>query len=249
MKKIILTILLIVLLTTPLYSHALYFKGNSGFVSVGNVLDVGSGDFSVSLWLRKTTTTGLTEVVVGKSAADGGTLSATGWRVTTNVASGIYSIRIAAHDGTDSDVFVYTPTPSVINGRWNHVVFTWKKGESPIMYWNGVLEPCSSSCTPSSFPNIDSLSNANDFTIGARDGGTGLRYIGDIADVRMYNRVLSPLEAKAIMYGYNTYNGLMARFLLDGNALPFIPDISGKGINGRGLGSAGIPVKSALPNY
>jgi hypothetical protein len=173
--------------------QALKFDGLNDYVNMGNTVDQDTNNLTISVWVRKTTSSNL-DVILGK--ADNVTpIASAGFRLWTSLGN---DIRFTAHDGVDTDSFIYSPSPPISNGEWNHMVISWVKGSDPLFYWNGVLTACFSSCTSSQFPVIDSLSNANNFVIGARSSGGAYFNNGSIDDVRIYNRALSATEIKQL---------------------------------------------------
>jgi len=87
----------------------------------------------------------------------------------------------------------YTATSNMTNNAWNHVVGTFKSGER-ITYVNGVAK------TADSLSYTLNVNQGNQF-IGSYNSG-GYYYNGQIAIVKVYNRVLTAGEVKQ---NYNKY--------------------------------------------
>lgn len=233
MKKIILTI--IIFLAIPSTSYAMRFDGTDDGVTIGNQseLHASTSDLTISAWIRPNNLTVGVKGVVGMSGIGAGVVP---YMIEFNRTAARFSF---AQAGTGSGNVSVTNTTNLQLGRWYHIVATRKYNSttnwSVNLYLNGV---------PNGSGTIQ-RSGITSQTLGiGRYGGHTLYFNGDIADVRIYNRALTPQEIKALYNGYDTYNGLIARWVLDGNALPFVPSANGKF---HGFQTGGV-LKSSLPN-
>lgn len=228
MYKIILTI--IIFLAIPATSHAMNFNGTTGGVLItnSNQLHASTSDLTISLWFKPSIiTVGLMGVIANSNAG----ATNVPWVVEFNrtAAKISYSQAGAPSSGT---VSVTTNTLFQPN-KWYHVLVTRKFNSltswSTSIYVNGILDVTGT--------NGRSGTLAGTVGIGRYGAYTAAPYKGDIADVRIYNRALTASEAKASYYGYPSYRGLIASWLLDGNSLPHVPSNSPTILNG--VSSAG----------
>lgn len=110
---------------------------------------------------------------------------------------------------------------TVFDNTWHHVVWADLNGTAAL-YVDGKKDATNYNYTPSSY-------TFNRDAIGAIIRATNaLFFAGSVADVRLYNRALSPIEAFALSRGFlwNT-NGLLAWFPLFGTG-DIEPDYSGR---------------------
>lgn len=232
MKKLLLTI--VIFLSIPATSHAMKFDGVDDFVNIGNigVLHASSSDLTLSMWIKPNDLTAGTRGIFGMSGLGAGVVP---YMIEFNRTSGRFSFTQV---GTGIGTPTLTNTTNLQIGKWYHIVVT-RKFNSTIdwptnLYLNGL---------PNGGGTIARSGGTSQVLAIGRYGNHTLYFNGEIADVRMYNRVLTPQEVKALYYGFDTNQGLIARWVLDGNSLPFVP--SG---NGRFAGTAtGGALKATLP--
>jgi sialidase-1 len=79
---------------------------------------------------------------------------------------------------------------TVDDGKWHHVMYT-RAGQVRTIYIDGNVDFTGSNAT------IPSLNGSSALNIGQLTGGTQ-NFIGNIDDVRVYNRALSSAEAKQL---------------------------------------------------
>ena len=163
---------------------ALSFDGSSDYINVGDqpVLDVGTGDFSMSAWIQ-TSGSAYTQFVMAKRS---------------NGYGNGYSLAVRS-DGTvmanvlDADSYVgVTSTATVNDSQWHHLAAVADRDSNLTIYVDGVVQDWGSLSG-----ETGDLSNSNPFCIGAKKPGVSL-FNGAIDDVRVYNRVLSPEEIEAL---------------------------------------------------
>ena len=188
-------------------NNAMTFNGSDDYVDVADnaVFDFGTGDFSVSFWMKPTNWEGLSGdtaymAILSNSwylpAWDGFHFSrlAANW-VDSNANgelvfnAGCYSVGI----GNESCA-VTSKTP-LKNNIWYHVVGLRSSGTN-YMYLNGLQ-------TDSDPDSSQTVSVNRDFMIGRNPDTTYPRYFnGSISDIRIYNRALSAEEVKMMYDGY-----------------------------------------------
>lgn len=227
-------LLLTIFLAIPTTSHAIKFDGTDDRVTIGNIsaLHASSSDLTISMWIKPNDLTAGTKGIFGMSGIGGGVVP---YIVEFNRTSARFSYTQV---GTGSGNPTLTNTSNLTLGEWQHIVVTRKYNS--VTDWTVALYLNGRSSGGGTIARSGGTSQ--ELSIG-RYGVHTLYFNGDIADVRMYNRVFSSQEVKALYYGFDTYQGLMARWILDGNSLPFVPSATGK-YNGSATGGA---LKSTLP--
>jgi len=176
---------------------ALTFNGTSDYIVVSDTddLDIGTSDFSVSFWIK--TTTAATMRLISKR--DGNI----GYEVYTYSTDGI-TFFIG-----DSASFVTKVSPtSISDGNWHHVVVTFDRDGDGIIYIDGQLD-----VTRDISAQSGSLATAMDLYIGRISYSDSFHFNGDLDDVRIYKKVLSPEEVTQL---YNSGIGTEDEFVDDG---------------------------------
>lgn len=231
MKKLL---LIIIFLSVPITSHAMRFDGTDDGVTIGNQseLHASTSNLTISAWIRPNDLTAGVKGVVGMSGIGAGVVP---YMMEFNRTAARFSF---AQAGTGSGNVSVTNTTNLQIGNWYHIVAT-RKFNSTIdwsvnLYLNGL---------PNGSGTIQRSGITSQVLGIGRYGGHTLYFNGEIADVRIYNRALTPQEINALYKGYGTYNGLIARWVLDGNALPFVPSANGKF---HGFQTGGV-LKGPLP--
>jgi hypothetical protein len=177
---------------SPSYSSAnggyFAFNGSSQYVTIGTAVGVsGNVEVSMSAWFYYTggSTTGSTVMGFGGAGSAGDTFS-----IFLN-SGGAYNIGVAYNGGQNitSNNNVYQPNV------WNHVTVTKVVGNintTTNMYLNGnlLLQASSPSLTPSFV--------FNNGVIGTwvQSPGTQNFFTGNISNVSVYSRALTPTEVK-----------------------------------------------------
>ncbi|VVC00380.1 Concanavalin A-like lectin/glucanases superfamily protein [uncultured archaeon] len=162
--------------------QALNFRGVSGqrvVVAQSGALDFGTGGFTVSFWMKPEGTQNSMPISKGTHG-----YTAPGFRFFLGSTN---NLNFCVEDQGLNRVEPRVTITSFL-GSWNHYVGVWDAAsKTATIYINGIH---AASTTNASIGNI---TNAFDFTIGARSGGD-YEFKGMIDDVRLYNRALSPQE-------------------------------------------------------
>jgi len=165
---------------------ALSFDGTDDYVSSGDVLNMGISNFSISAWVKSTSTTsGSNNGIVYKRGT--AYQYSQGYRL--NMPNGVFNFHIA--DGTNY-ISLSSTTAGKNDGGWHHVVGVAERGVILKLYIDGVLD---GTAVETTVGNIDS--SGTNFAIGALNtAGTSFYhpFNGLIDDVRIYNRALSASE-------------------------------------------------------
>jgi hypothetical protein len=156
-------------------------RAANGFVNMGNVLPLTSGDFSIVLWLKMNPgDTTPDTIVLGKQQAG----SVNGYLMQVNPGGGagqdnkalFYAGGLAA-DGPVSKT-------SVNDGNWHQVVGVYKSGLNKVIYVDGLAEDTNSA------PVING--STAPFLIGGvnESGAPASRFTGMVDDVQVYDYAL-----------------------------------------------------------
>ncbi|TSC89922.1 MAG: hypothetical protein G01um10143_412 [Parcubacteria group bacterium Gr01-1014_3] len=170
--------------------QALSFDGSNDLVTMGDPgdgsLDFGTGDFTISFWVKQEGTA--TRVFVGKR---GVTANLPGYTLFYNAPT--EEIKLGLNDSTASHYFVVGDL-IVNSGAWHHLLVSVDRtSDIAVLYKDGASQG-----------NVDIVTGASDvstagsFQIGSDQGTGGTSYKGVIDEVRVYNRALSATEAKQI---------------------------------------------------
>jgi hypothetical protein len=168
--------------------HSLYsmeFDG-SNYINCGNSINVITSNYSISIWIKFTSTSNL--VVCEKGSNDELALQVGG---TGSVG------KISWFGGPDYQVKI---DETINDGEWHHVACV-ADGSASYMYLDGVLKTTGGS-------KIQASSNTSDFHIGSRGGSIGL--VGSIDELAIWNKALSATEVAALSDSKNSPVNIMA---------------------------------------
>lgn len=158
-------------------NNGIDLNGSSQYLNGGNVLNLTTGAWTFSAWI-KVTTTGSFEFVGGKSESAG----TSDWymRVTNGNKA-----EIQFRNGASSNQVVGAVT--VADNTWHHVVGL-RNGTNVLLYVDG-------SADGSATDNNYNCSNSLDFHLGADSAGAlNFKFNGQIDEVGIWNRALSGTE-------------------------------------------------------
>jgi hypothetical protein len=208
--------------------QALNFDGVDDYVGATDNSTLDLDHHTISAWLRHSSD------------------ALTGWEAIVTKGDASYRMHLcgncgqtfgaAINDGTDAVSSNTVPEP----GRWYHVVATYDRVSLKI-YVDGVLE--------GSDPATAAVVNvAHNFAIGENLQQTGRHWSGQIDDVRLYNRAITPDEIKRLYKMGSTFKintdvasdnpdlkrGLVGYWSFDGNSMAGTRahDMSGQGNHG-----------------
>jgi len=160
------------------YGQAKDFDGNDDFIST-QYSQSGVSDFTLSLWLNKSGSTGVLVSDGNSAPAD---------RTSFIVSGDVVDIIVEDDSGNISKLSSQT----FDDGEWIHSVATFKANDNTRLYINGQLENSENhSVGPPDNPN-----NNVAFGHDPEDGDT--HYNGAIDDVRIYSRALTPIEVETL---------------------------------------------------
>jgi hypothetical protein len=175
------------------YNQAITFSGSSSsYYQMSDFTALGESNqpFSISLWLRPTSLSG---VVVYVSASSTGP---TPWCMPFLGFTSSGALEAQIYDGHNI-VSIANSTNSVATSVWSFVVQTWSSTNGLRLYVNNVLiaSHLYSTYVGSLVPNYITLGNAASGTGNCLTGGINISpYQGDMDDFRVYSRELSAAD-------------------------------------------------------
>ncbi|MHB9138956.1 MAG: LamG domain-containing protein, partial [Victivallaceae bacterium] len=165
--------------------NALSFDGNAS-VSFGDVLDMGTGDRSISLWFKTTTNDGNYRALLSKG------YSATSNQHTISLLNGkIYCIMQV------SGTYRIVNTGVTVNdGNWHHVTLTIQRNDKMKLYLDGTFK---AEVNISADATVDAQ---NGYPLYLGRSNIGEYFNGSIDEVKIYSKALSASEVTSL---YNSY--------------------------------------------
>jgi prepilin-type N-terminal cleavage/methylation domain-containing protein len=160
--------------------YALSFDGSNDYVRVAdkNILDFGTGDFTLSLWFKTNGNPSAESEILSK-------YSSVGYVVYINTSGVLY---FYIRDGSN----LRQGGPSgYLDNKWHHVAVTSDYDGYSRIYVDGALK--GSSNTTFTAP----ISNSIDLTIGSYTNGTN-PFLGLIDEVRIYSAALTSAEIQKL---------------------------------------------------
>ncbi|KXK25998.1 MAG: hypothetical protein TR69_WS6001001290 [candidate division WS6 bacterium OLB20] len=162
------------------FGSAVNLNGTDEFISVANSTALNSTDFSVSAWIR-TTSSGVSRVLT----KEGNTNGQQRYSLGTNVS--VAGRADVSFYGTSVNTAQSTST--VNDGEWHHILGTFSDTNNRLrIYVDGVLE---ATTTTTQTP----VASSNPLEIGRFDSAAGQYFNGSVDQVRYWERELSPREA------------------------------------------------------
>lgn len=169
-------------------------KSLNGYVSMGNVLSLASGDFSLVAWLKMPVGEQTPDsILLGKHAS----FSRNGYFIHVNQSTGLAmqsANRVFFHQGGSGVGQIQaSETPvstSIVNdGNWHQVVAVYRAGDTKSIYVDGA--PAESTKVSQSF-----LENSVAFLIGGvnEHGIPKSRLNGTVDEVQIYNHALTDAD-------------------------------------------------------
>ena len=144
-------------------------------------MNIGTGDFSISLWMQRSNDAATNKRLLCKGATSdsdiGYGLAGSNTALYLQICNGVSRISTACS------------IPSL--NQWHHIVFTIDRSSGKAKsYLNGVYQAESDI----SAYNGGDISNAQNLLIGAASSAGWLAWLGKVDDVHIYKRVLSADE-------------------------------------------------------
>lgn len=168
---------------------AIEFDGTDDFVGMGDAMDMGTNDFSISTWVKSTSTSsGSNNGIVYKRGT--GYYYSEGYRL--NMPNGQFNFHIA--DGTNYQSLTVGNSSQYNDGNWHSVIATAERGKKMTIYVDGEYI---NEIAETTVANIDSSIN---FAVGALNTSGSTYYhpfLGQIDEVKIYNYALTDDDVKA----------------------------------------------------
>jgi Concanavalin A-like lectin/glucanases superfamily len=188
--------------TAGRFQSGLSFGGVNGQVDVPDSPALEGSNVTVSAWVKANGSPGVDKYILAKGAS--------------GCCTGSYGLYTGANGGlefyvaTSPTTFVVSPDAGtgIWDGKWHNVVGTFD-GSSVRVYVDGQQV---GSGSPDNSPIQYNLPTASELVIGDYPWCSGLDFTGDIDEVKVFNRALSPA---AISFGYQASNRLPSFFPFD----------------------------------
>lgn len=217
--------------------------GAATYFSGGDVLDVTTEDFFISLWMRRDGNPGAVEKLMEKY---GGGI---GWSVyiDTNGSLGAY-----IQDASGQTVTV--GGSSICDNLWHHVLITFDRNANATRYVDGVLYDSPDAISARQL----TITNVGNFTVGTNSVAPSQFWEGSICHVRFQLGGTLPIAAQ-ILWEYNhgrdyssqswTLDGTRSYWKFDDAAAAANADADGMITDGSGSGNHLDAVGGVTTNY
>lgn len=169
----------------------LEFDGVDDYTEYGDILDMGTKDRTISLWL-KTTVSGSQQYALSKARA-----STTNFRYGIATNMGQAKVFIKGSGGSDA---IIQGVANVADDQWHHIVATVDRDGAASIYVDGKFDASASI----SIWNGQDFQSSNPFRIGSYTASDNVGlfqpFSGQIDHIRIYDYVRTPAQ---IAYDYN----------------------------------------------
>lgn len=171
---------------SPAFTGSRVFDGTDGYISLGDVADMALSDWTGCIWFKTTDTNfNLFSKSLYGANADRYGLYVSSSTFTAILSSSLQNVNVTWSGG------------AVLDGSWHLAIAQWDRDGSLALYVDDVSR-ASLSITISEAQDITST---HDLLLGRYNSGTGigphatdLKLNGNLADFRIYNRILSSGE-------------------------------------------------------
>ena len=225
--------------------YSLAFDGTDDYLNCGDVLDIGTADFTLSIWAKASDWD--TKNLVAKH------VSGNTWRWQTD-NNNPPTMRYYGYTGGEF-VGTYIGNTSGINldllqNQWVHFVLSNDRSGNTVGYINGQYDDSDSS-------DATDITNSGNLTIGAFGAGSPSEI--SISEVAIYNKALSGSEVKTMYNSREPYNHKESSFVsnlvgwwrmgdgIEGGAGTTIYDTSSNSNNGTMTNMAAVDFEGDTP--
>jgi len=162
---------------------AFSFDGSDDYINIGNPaqLNFGTGSFALEVLFRTTTDSSTFRVLFSKVSSTGNS----GFSLRKNVSSTALQLVL-----DDSATHTVTGSTAINDGAWYHVVAQRKSGGGLYLYVNAVIDGTDAD-------GDTDVSGNESVNIGRREEAAAGYWLGEIALVRAYSRLLTVREIRA----------------------------------------------------
>ena len=211
--------------TTPWGKSSVDFGGDDDFISFGNVLNLTS-QYSISFWFKPDAVSGGSDkTIIAKMDADD---DVTFW-IRIQQSELALNFTVAG-----SSTQTIASVADLVADSWYHAVITYTDGHSYI-YLNGAYDTYETDST--SIPVT-----AGNLVFGAKTNGTGDFYDGEVAEVRVYNIILTADEVAKL------YTRTYPKYSIVAQPIDTIPDVADSTLEGAWLNRAVLEGKDLSSN-
>jgi hypothetical protein len=212
--------------------YGLTFDGVDDYVTVGDVLDMGTQSFTLEAWVKADAIDG-THKIVNKGLTNAGTTNA-GYHLRIQDGGLEFQVR----DTTNTPYTVTVSAPAV--GEWHHVAGVLDRAsDSLLLYVDGTLMDAKT------IGSLGSLDTNVPLALGVLERGSGHLnseyFDGSMDEVRILNRALSAGEVQAdfaVLGHYPLHSGTLAWYHMDENNGSSLNDASDNGYTGAIYGAS-----------
>ena len=178
----------------PAVDYALLFDGNNDYVTMGDVHDVGTSDFTISTWFRYSATENTLPQLINKYNGGMGY----GLEIVDDGSADDGKIR-AFIKNASARINALSTGATAKDGDWHHVAATWDRDGNLTVYLDGIAGTGVSINAQSG----DDIQNALAFDIGAENNHTAQFFKGFINDVAFWTVVLNEAQVQTLfIQGY-----------------------------------------------
>ena len=204
--------------STAKFGMAGSFDGTDDYVDAGNVLNMGTSDFTISFWMKAANA--IKMGLVSKRTLN----YEEGYYLTTSITTGNVNFGIEQVDNTSGIVSGIT---NVCDNNW-HLITAKKTSSTLFIYVDGALNNSASHSV------INSIDNASSLVIGRYNYSAEPYFNGQIDDVKIYNKART---AEQIRRDYETGPPPVAHWRMDENTGQYAYDVSGSNNGTLGVGA------------
>jgi len=192
----------------PAVDYALLFDGNNDYVTMTDVNDVGTSDFTISIWFKYSTTENTLPQLVNKYNGGMGY----GLEIVDDGAINDGKIR-AFIKNASTRINALSTGATAKDGDWHHVAATWNRDGNLTVYLDGIAGTGVSINTQSE----NDIQNALAFVIGAENNHTAQFFKGLINDVAFWTAVLNEAQVQTLYIQGHSFSATnIANESLDG---------------------------------
>ncbi len=176
------------------FGHAVRFPAKADVIDAGNFAPLQPRNVTLMAWVRSPSVPSTVETIVAQGAA--GQCSHASYALYTGGSLDTSGVRFYIWNGTNA--FVTPPAPNTIwDGQWHAIAGTYD-GSNVRLYVDGKQVGTAAASGPIGY----GLDVSNDFMIGNYAGASTCleqtQFAGDLDEVRVYDRGLTPNEVAAL---------------------------------------------------
>ena len=179
--------------------YSLAFDGTADHIDCGDVLDQGTGNFSISVWFKLGSGIAQYDCIITKRES-----STLGWQYDIR-GTDPWKLGFAYDDNTTTRTNLGDTSLTV--GRWYHTVTVVDRtGENKVVqYINGAFDNSNSG----TISGLGTISNSAPLSIGCKkheNNSTQNNLVGNISEIAFYDTALTASQVKTLYNGREPYN-------------------------------------------